>query len=161
MRKLRKIATLLLCLVTVMASALTVSAEELNTENPCDFVVDENEKGGRTFIDSEGIKYSYYNGELITRSTRSRETVTEKGELVTHDSYYVYDSEYAYCAAEAWTTATLNGNNVYHKTGAKIGYNWVYTETDEVFGYSKTTATTDSIKNYAHRTMTSYWSTDV
>ncbi|WP_455619697.1 hypothetical protein [Eisenbergiella sp.] len=64
-------------------------------------------------------------------------------------------------AAEAWTTVTKDGNNVYHKTGAKLGYNWVYTVTAEDFGYSKTTATTDYIRTLAQRTMTSYWSTDV
>lgn len=44
-------------------------------------------------------------------------------------------------AAEAWTTVTKNGKNVYHKTGAKIGYNHTCNDPDNHKSKSPTICT--------------------
>lgn len=132
------------CLTLSFVSTTFAAEANQNPDNTYGFTIDSSEAEGGLFIDSNGVKYAYKDGELIGRVARIKITDTEDGKHVEHDSYYLFNQENM--AAEAWTTVTKDGNNVYHKTGAKLGYNWVYTVTAEDFGYSKTTATTDYIR---------------
>ena len=159
--KKNSVITLALIACLSLSSAFTAFAAEENPtrQDQCGFP---NEAEGGLLIDSNGIKYVYRDGELIGRSARSVVTDTDDGKHVEHDSYYVTNPDkYDEVAAEAWTTVTKNGKNVYHKTGAKIGYNHTYNKPVEDFGYGKTTATTGYVLNYINVTMTSYWSTEV
>ncbi len=162
--KRNSIITLALIACLSFSSTFTAFAAEENPtpENGYGFTINPHEAEGGLIIDSNGIKYAYRDGELIGRSARVAVTDTEDGKHVEHDSYYVTNPDkYDEVAAEAWTTVTKNGKNVYHKTGAKIGYNHTYNKPVEDFGYGKTTATTGYVLNYINVTMTSYWSTEV
>lgn len=158
-KKLVTALALTVCLTLSSVSTAFAAEENPNSENIQAFTIDSDEAEGGLFIDSNGVKYAYKDGELIGRVARIKITDTEDGKHIEHDSYYLFNQDNM--AAEAWTTVTKGGNNVYHKTGVKLGYNWVYTVSAEDFGYSKTTATTEYIRTLAQRTMTSYWSTDV